>query len=207
MTAAAPRVLTIGHSDHTPERFVELLRMHDVTAVADVRSAPYSRLHPAFNREPLARLLEEQGIAYVFLGRELGGRSSDPACYVYGRVQYRRLAETELFRAGIDRVLTGAETHRIALLCAEKEPLACHRSLLVARELEARGAPVAHIHADGQLEAHTAALDRLLELLKMPTLDLFLSREELIEQAYARQEERVAYVDPSLRAAADEAVE
>jgi uncharacterized protein (DUF488 family) len=205
MSAVAERtIFTIGHSNHAPERFAELLAMHGVTMVADVRSAPYSRRYPNFNRDALCQMLERQGIAYLFLGNELGARSRDPSCYEDGRVQYCRLAQTAAFKRGLERVLREAQSNQVTLLCAEKEPLACHRTLLVARELDALGAPVAHIHADGSLESHPAALDRLLRLLKMPAFDLFRTREELRDEAYARQEQRIAYVDEDMRATTDE---
>ncbi len=146
------RVFTIGHSTHSIERFVELLRRHGVTAVADVRSVPYSRHQPQFNRESLKKSLNQVGIEYVFLGKELGARSDDPACYDGRQVNYRRLAQTALFREGLERVRRGRETYCVALMCAEREPLDCHRTLLVARELEAIGMPVAHILADGCVE-------------------------------------------------------
>ncbi len=193
-----PAVLTIGHSKHTLERFIELLRGHGVTAVADVRSEPYSRFNPEFNREFLERMMRGNEVAYVFLGRELGARSKDPTVYEQGRVQYRKLAQSNLFRAGLKRVVNGAQSHRIALLCAEKEPLSCHRTLLVARELDALGIPVAHIHADGTLERHGEAMNRLLSLVGMPIADLFRTREELIAEACDMQGQRIAYVDDEM---------
>lgn len=199
---AAPTIFTIGHSTHSLPRFVELLRMHGVTAVADIRSSPHSRVRPEFSREPLRKALRANGIEYVFLGRELGARSKDQACYEDGRVQYRKIAETDLFRSGLKRVLDGSRTYRIALLCAEREPLACHRTLLVARELEVLGETVQHIHADGHLESQTAALERLLVMLGMDHHDMFWSPQQLIEEAYARQEQRIAYVNEDLRAVA-----
>jgi uncharacterized protein (DUF488 family) len=146
-------------------------------------------------------MLARQGIAYLFLGNELGARSRDPSCYEDGRVRYRRLAQTTVFKSGLERVLSEAQSNRITLVCAEKEPLSCHRTLLVARELETLGAAVAHIHANGSLESHPAALERLLRLLKMPDFDLFRTHGELLEEAYARQEQRIAYVDESRRPA------
>lgn len=198
------KVLTIGHSTHTIERFVELLRQHGVTALADVRSAPYSRFNPQFNKTTLESSLLENSIAYVFLGKELGARSDDPSCYENGRVRYGRLAQTALFKAGIERVKKGMATHSVALMCAEKEPLECHRTLLVSRALEREGTPVAHIHADGRLEAHHDAMVRLLPLVGLPTTDLFRSEVDLIEEACAKQEERVAYVDETLTKEASE---
>jgi uncharacterized protein (DUF488 family) len=192
-------VFTIGHSNHPFEKFSELLRRHNIAALADVRSAPYSRSNPDFNREFLKTKLGECGIAYAFLGRELGARPEGAQFYRQGRVQYRVLAQSPLFRAGLDRVLKGAQTQRLALLCAEKEPLECHRTLLVSRELVALGASVVHIHADGTLETYAAAMNRLIKILGLPEEDLFRSREEMIADACAMQEERIAYVNEDLR--------
>jgi uncharacterized protein (DUF488 family) len=195
-------VFTIGHSTHSLEAFVALLKQHGVTALADVRSAPFSRFNPQFKKDALERSLKAEGIKYVFLGRELGARSDDRSCYENGRVQYARLARTDLFHEGIERVIRGSEEHRIALVCAEKEPLECHRTLLVARALDERGIKVAHILGDGRLEAHRDAMERLLDVTGLPREDLFRSREELIAQALERQEEKVAYVDERLAAEA-----
>lgn len=196
---SAVEVFTIGHSNHSFEKFSELLRLHGITAVADVRSAPYSRSHPDFNREFLKTKLGESGVAYVFLGRELGARPEGAQFYQRGRVQYRVLAQSPLFRAGLDRVRTGAQTQRLALLCAEKEPLECHRTLLVSRELVALGASVVHIHADGRLETYGDAMKRLIKILGLPEEDLFRSREEMIDDACAMQEKRIGYVNEELR--------
>ena len=193
-------VLTIGHSTHSLDVFVELLRRHGVTALADVRSTPYSRTNPQFNRETLDRHLKLQGIKYVFLGAELGARSNDLTCYEHGRVQYARLARTDLFRSGIDRVNRGANEYRIALMCAEKEPLDCHRTLLVARALVELGVTVQHILADGRLESHDTTMERLLKIVGLPDHELFRSRDQLIADALFRQEQKVAYVDEKLAA-------
>src|SRR4051812_14650638 len=124
------KVYTIGHSNHEFAKLVALLQQHGVSAVGDVRSAPYSKRYPQFSREPLEKALREEGIAYVYLGKELGARSDDRTCYEAGSVKYDRLAKTKLFQSGLDRVERGLEMHTLALLCAEKEPLHCHRTLL-----------------------------------------------------------------------------
>jgi len=197
-------VFTIGHSTHSQEHFLSLLRLRGVTALCDVRSKPYSRVNPQFNREELRESLLACGIKYVFLGKELGARSENPACYEHGKVQYERLAQTEVFRLGLKRVQKGMEEFRLVLMCAEKEPLACHRTILVARHLAALGIIVQHIHADGTLEDHTDALRRLAKMLNLheDEHDLFRSREDLFAQAYRLQGERIAY-DPSDTAPAD----
>jgi uncharacterized protein (DUF488 family) len=186
---------TIGHSNHPIERFLALLQPQGITAVADVRSTPYSRFNPQFRREKLQAALAEVGIQYVFLGVELGARSQDPACYdSEGRVSYARLAGTDLFRKGIERLKTGMAEHRISIMCAEREPLECHRTILVARELVREGVAVTHILGDGSLESHEHALQRLATSLKLTAGDLFSNPAGLIEQAYELQAARIAYV-------------
>jgi uncharacterized protein (DUF488 family) len=186
-------VFTIGHSTHQLDRFIILLRRHGITALCDVRSQPYSRLNPQFNRETLKQSLRENGVSYVFLGDELGARSKDPSCYADGKVQYDLLAQSDLFKKGIDRVREGMKRHRLALMCAEKNPLSCHRAILVARHLEALGITVEHILEDGSLESHTDTMARLVRQLNLPEEDLFRSPEEIIEDAYRIQGERIAY--------------
>lgn len=194
-------VLTIGHSNHPLDVFVALLQQHGVTTLADVRSAPYSRFNPHFNRKRLESALQAHGIAYLYLGHALGGRPDDPACYEDGRVRYDWLAQTPLYREGLERVAEGARSERIALMCAEREPLDCHRTLLVGRSLVERGMGVAHILADGALESHDETMDRLLDSLKLPKSDLLQSRQELIEEALALKEGRIAYANKTPRAA------
>ena len=186
---------TVGHSNHPIERFLALLQPHGITAVADVRSTPYSRFNPQYRREKLQAALAEVGIQYVFLGEELGARSQDPACYdPEGRVSYTRLAKTALFLKGIERLKAGMGTHRISLMCAEREPLECHRTILVSRELVREGVPVSHILGDGSLESHEHAMQRLAASLKLTDTDLFSNPADLIEQAYDLQAARIAYV-------------
>lgn len=191
-------VFTIGHSNHSLERFVGLVVQHGVTALADVRSTPFSRSNPQFNRDALEFSLKSHSIKYVFLGRELGARSDNPSFYEKGRVQYARLAQAELFRRGLERVVLGSQEYSVALMCAEREPLECHRTLLVTRALMAVGIHVVHIHGDGHLESHEDAMTRLVQLLGLPEHDLFRTQSELIEEAYAKQEERIAYVNERL---------
>jgi uncharacterized protein (DUF488 family) len=186
-------VFTIGHSTHSQERLIALLQQHAITALCDVRSQPYSRVNPQFNHKELKHSLRAHRIAYVFLGKELGARSEDSSCYDHGRVRYDRLAETELFRQGLGRVREGLKRYRIALMCAEKEPLDCHRTILVAKHLMDSELEVLHIHADGRIESHTDALNRLVGQLNLLQRDIFHSREDLIAEAYRIQEDRIAY--------------
>ena len=206
MDASTRTILTVGHSNHVLEDFLELLNLHGVTAVADVRSAPYSRFNPQFNREQFAGSLKASGFRYSYLGCDLGGRSDELSCYECGRIRYDRLARTPGFRDGLERILRGAEQYRIALMCAEKEPLDCHRVLLVGHELDRQGVEVAHILADGALESHASAMNRLLAELGFESEDdLFnrhRTRDQLIEEAIAQQTKRVGHVIEGVRSVA-----
>jgi uncharacterized protein (DUF488 family) len=188
-------VYTVGHSTMPAERLIALLKEHGITALADVRSQPYSRMNPQFNREDLKQALREQAIAYAFLGRELGARSEDRSCYDHGKVQYSRLARTPLFEKGLTRVRDGVKKHRIALMCAEKEPLDCHRTILVSRYLVLAGIEVRHILNDGRIEHHTDALNRLIRQLRLPESDMFTPRDQIISEAYRLQGDRIAYAE------------
>ena len=186
-------VYTIGHSNHSIATFIELLILHGVHAVADVRSHPYSRFNPQFNRKSLSASLETAGISYAFLGRELGARPADDACYIDGKVQYDLLARTSLFQEGLARVAGNAASQRLALMCAEKDPLTCHRAILVCRHLEDRGITTQHIREDGRLESHDEVLARLLIEIGIEERDMFRSREELIGEAYRQRGQQIAH--------------
>jgi uncharacterized protein (DUF488 family) len=186
-------VFTVGHSTQPIERFTALLTGNNISAIADVRSAPYSRHNPQFNREELREALKQHSISYVFLGKELGARSEDECCYVHNKVSYRILATTDLFRAGLKRVIEGAQKYRVALMCAERDPLDCHRTILVSRELEKLGIRVSHIHQNGMMESHEAAMSRLVEQLGIAEEDMFQPREAAIELAYEHQGQLIAY--------------
>lgn len=196
-------VFTVGHSTHTLERFIALLQKHGITAIGDVRSKPYSRMNPQFNREELKAALREREIAYVFLGKELGARSDDASCYHDGKVQYNRLAETALFQHGMNRLKEGAAKYRIALMCAEKEPLDCHRTILVARHIISMGLDVKHILGNGELEEHAEALGRLVRQLHLPEGDMFSKQDEVFQEAYRLQGERIAFSPGEPMAAAE----
>lgn len=193
-------IYTIGHSNYPIEHFIALLQQHGIQALADVRSNPYSRFNPQFNRAKLQASLATAGVRYVFLGEELGARSKDPAVYdEEGRVSYAKLAQTPLFRQGIARLQTGMQQLRVAIMCAERNPLECHRTILVSRELEKLGIPVTHILHDGTLEPNRQAMQRLATELKLARTDLFRSQDELIEDAYDTQGRKMGYVRPASR--------
>ena len=187
------RIYTIGHSNHEIAKFIELLKEHDITAVCDVRSAPYSKYAPQFNCDSIKDKLKMSGIQYVYLGKELGPRSENQECYIDGKVQYNLLAQTNAFKEGLARVKKGLENFRVALMCAEKDPAICHRTILVCRHLRSEEFEIYHILEDGSLEDNRNTERRLMKILKIPKQTLFDLPEDLIKRAYDEQGERIAY--------------
>lgn len=158
-------IYTIGHSNHPLDHFIGLLHRNVIEEVADTRSSPYSAYSPQFNREPLAASLSCANVAYSFMGIELGGRPPEDDFYdERGYVLYGRLAETNRFRSGLERVLQAAMKRRVALLCSEEDPNECHRKLLVARALAACGVSILHIRGDGRIEPQDAGQGEQLNL-------------------------------------------
>ena len=153
-------IYTLGHSSHTQEAFLDLLRRHKIDVLVDTRSAPFSRFVPQFNKDNLRDAVLGEGVRYGFYGRELGGRPEGSEFYdAQGHVLYSAISESPLFLDGLARVVRGAETCRVALLCSEEDPNVCHRRLLIARILHERGIMVRHIRGDGRVQAETELLE------------------------------------------------
>lgn len=200
-------VYSVGHSNHSEEEFLRLLELHSIEVVADVRSSPFSRRLPHFNSTVLKESLKKHGIKYVFLGEELGARPKDESCYIDGSVDYDRLASTDSFHQGIDRIHEGVNQYRIAIMCAEKEPLDCHRTILVSRWLLKKGLQVKHILADGSLEEHEDTLKRLLKMTGQEPLPLLASLEDpqaAIEKAYTLRGQKLSHAGARKTDAEDE---
>lgn len=150
-------IWSIGHSNHAFERLDALVRSERIEFLVDVRSYPYSRFAPHFNREDLQRAMEMSGIRYLFMGLELGGRPQRDEHYdADGHALYGPMAAEAGFRDAIDRLLHGAQDHRLALLCSCGAPQECHRRLLVGRVLCERGAELHHILPTGEVEIERA---------------------------------------------------
>lgn len=204
-------LLTIGHSNYEMNTFISLLQKHEVTAIADVRSSPYSRFLPHFNRPALKEALATEEIRYVFLGQELGARPRNRESYDNGKAVYEKIAATDEFQEGIQRVFKGVKKYRLSLMCAEKDPLTCHRAILVCQHLRHFDLQIDHILRNGDLESHSHLEQRMLEkhgftnfseIKEEAQLSLFtqqnnnlLTREECLEKAYKLQGNEIAYVE------------
>jgi uncharacterized protein (DUF488 family) len=163
-TADSARLFTVGHSNLESEALLELLLSAGVTALADVRSSPYSRRLPQFNRPALEAALRAAGIAYVFLGAELGGRPVSRDLYdEEGWADYERMRRTDEFDDGIRRVRRGLESFSVALMCSEEDPLDCHRGLMITPALKERGLAPLHLRRGGRIET-TAQMEERLQI-------------------------------------------
>lgn len=186
---------TLGHSNHTINHFIALLKRHKINMVVDVRSAPYSRYCSQFNKKVIFAELKAADIQYIFLGKELGARPDDPAFYEGGCVDFKRIAVSKEFKDGLGLLLEGIEKHHIALMCAEKEPLECHRTILICRKLKEHKVSIKHILEDGRIEDHHDTERRLVKMLKIePTLFEPEKKEsDLIEHAYDQQSQNISH--------------
>jgi len=145
-------IYTIGHSNLAFEEFTKLLQAYDIRMVVDVRSVPYSRYSPQFNRERLQEELKRQGIGYRYLGDSLGGRPEDPECYDGDRPVYEKIAGKQFYKSGIEELIKIASKYRTTIMCSEEDPYHCHRHKLIAQTLLNRDVEVIHIRRDGSLE-------------------------------------------------------
>ncbi len=191
-------LFTIGHSNHEAADFLAVLINHGVSTLCDVRSRPGSFRFPQFNREPLKAILVSAGLRYEFLGEALGGRPADPRVYHRdGHVDYLARRKSAEFAAGIDRLLELCRAGSTVLMCAEEDPLQCHRFLMISPALLERGVVPSHVRRGGVLESQRDAEDRLLELhgrTAFATGSLFVSeRESAIEEALLLQAREFAF--------------
>lgn len=196
-------VFTIGHSNLDLDVFLGTLRDQRIELLMDVRSRPQSGRFPQFSQPGFQAAVEAAGIAYLFLGEELGGRPDDPDVYMRdGVVDYRRRRKSYAFRSGIERVLAEAQSRSVALLCAEEDPLECHRFLMICPELVAEGVCPIHIRKGSRLESQEQAENRLLAasgLASMAGNTLFPeARVDALDEAYDSQARKCAFrVDPA----------
>jgi uncharacterized protein (DUF488 family) len=173
-------IRTIGHSNHPIERFVELLKAGGVERLVDVRSMPWSRRFPQFGRERLAKSLAEAGIAYTWEGEALGGKPKSGG-------GYDDAAARPEFKDAIGRLIADRANTSLCLMCAEKEPLNCHRTVLVSRRLAEHAVPIEHLLADGTVKPHAEIEEALLKKAGGGA-DLFEDREAHLARAYQARE-------------------
>lgn len=184
---------TLGHSVHSEAVFLDLLGTHRIEVVADLRSVPYSRRQPHFNRDVFPTWLRAAGLRYVHLGDVLGGRPPPALIDAEGRADYPAVAASDSYRQGIDRLLGGIEKFRVALVCSEGAPEECHRCLLVGRTLAERGLRIGHILRDGTVLDQAQLVDSLCRR----HAKRIAGASDPVAAAYAAQARRFAWRSPT----------
>ena len=186
-------LFTIGYANFSGIHFLNMLNKCDINFIVDVRSWPYSNYKPVFNRESLKSSLADYDIGYLFLGDNCGARTDDETCYVDNRVDYDLLAKSKVFMNGLERIHRGLRKYRIALMCAENDPITCHRDILICRNLKQMDIKIRHIIAPNIIEVNEESEQRLLNLFFNQENELFADRNDLLNEAYTRQGILIAY--------------
>lgn len=193
-----PVIYTIGHSTHPIEYFIELLKLHNVNCVVDVRSLAASRFNPQYNKKALVTSLSNQGVAYLHFGEEFGARQTDPSLLdEEGRVDFEKIRNSEKFARGIERLAKGLmEGYTIGLMCSESEPLYCHRFSMISVALT--DFDVRHILKNKSMLTQSQLESNLLKMYssKLPDPDLFQAQHpdrDRLRLAYELLNKSVAY--------------
>ncbi len=190
-------IYTIGHSNHSFDGFLDLLKLFEIKLVIDVRSFPFSRRMPHFNRKALTQILESNGLNYLFMGDSLGGRPNAGDYFSDGVADYDKMARAPLFQAGLGELKIASQATNATLLCAEQDPIECHRALLVTRMLK-QEVRTLHIHRHGTAEDQATLEARLLQLHGLKP-SLFETETETLQEAYSLQNRKVGFALPALR--------
>ncbi len=181
-------IYSIGHGRRSKEQFLEVLKKNEIKYLIDVRSVPFSKWSPDYNKESLKKFLELNEIAYIFMGDSIGGRPEDESCYdIDGRVDYEKLREKDFFLQGIDRVKTANDKGlNVALMCSESKPTECHRSKLIGRVLVEREIIMQHIDENDKIKDQGIVIGEINKGL--PDKDLFGNSMNYSKKAYKKKE-------------------
>lgn len=198
---------TIGHTNHSHEEFLKLLKQHSITYLLDVRSTPYSQYTCQFNKDVISEVLVANGIKYYYMGKFFGARPDDKSLYTSDNyLDFEKMRSSELFKKGLDNVMKGlAEGNNIVLMCTEKDPMDCHRAIMVSRGFTLKGIEVNHILPDGKLQSQKELDERLLNLYYSDRNQIsFLSNiseipeEDLLVEAYKKRNAEIGYHNEQL---------
>lgn len=189
---------TIGHSQHPIQKFISLLKQHNVNFVIDVRSIPYSKYASMYDRENIRNELKSANISYSFMGKYFGARQDDKSLYAKeGYLDFKKVVKWDTFKKGMDNVIRGMETNRIALMCLEKNPIDCHRALLVANAFYHKGYSVKHILENGEIVTHQELNEELINLYfpDRNQMSFFDNRndEDYLDDAYKIRNKTIGY--------------
>ena len=196
------KLFTIGHSQYTPEYFIKLLEKHNVNYILDVRSTPYSKYAQQFNKENIYIFLKKHGMMYAYMGKYFGARPVESFLYhEEGYLDFEKVIRGERFHIGAENVILGlAQGNNIAFMCTEKDPMDCHRAIMVARAFDLKGIEVNHILSNGKLQTQRELENRLLDMYfkERQQLSIFnynnvVSDDKYIIQAYRKRNAEIGY--------------
>lgn len=194
------QVFTVGHSNHTIDYFYELLKFYGINCLIDVRSIPASKFSPQFNQNYLSIFLKKRGIIYMHFKDEFGARQEDTdVLNESGQVNFELFRKTAEFQRGIQRIKLGlSKGYKIALMCAEANPLECHRFSMIAHYLNETGFDIQHIMKNKDLKAHKELEEELLKKYakKLPEPSLFepnISQETKLKVAYQLHNKQIGW--------------
>lgn len=197
------KIYTIGYSGFDIDTFIRRLKSYGITALIDVRSTPYSKYFHDYDKENLAEKLKKERVVYRNYAQEFGARQNNIFYYPNGYLDFNRFASSSSFLSGKEKIINAMDKgYKFALMCSEKDPLTCHRAILVSREFYKSGLDVIHILPDDKECTQQDIEQRLLEMYfpdnenQNSQPDLFedkRSKDELIDEAYSRQNEKIGF--------------
>lgn len=190
------KCFTIGYGDYSIDPFIYFLNRVGIDTIVDVRSSPYSRFNPCFNRDTLEKSLLKSNIGYRFMGDQIGGRYSNPnLLFPDGTVNYQKVQNTELFQDGISQVLSIISSgKKIALMCAEKEPERCHRFALISRVLQSKGIKVIHVRPEIRLQTNEDLENELINsVIDTRQINISSERVNFVDSMYEKLNKKIAY--------------
>lgn len=201
------KCFTIGYGNYPIDLFIGFLQQVGIDTIVDVRSSPYSQYNPYYNRDNLEKYLGKNQIGYSYMGDRIGGRYSNPGLlFPDGRVNYQKVQNTELFKEGINQLLSViASGKKIALMCSEKEPERCHRFVLISRVLQSKGVKVFHIRPEIKLQANED-LEKELIRTTFDNRQVSITDEPVnpVESMYEKLNKAIAYKIKDFHQSADD---
>lgn len=192
-------VYTIGYSGFNIDDFIKTLKEKNISLVIDVRSTPYSQYYAEYNKENLSTILEKSHIYYRNYFSEFGARQGERKYYPNGYLDFEIFSKSESFLSGVEKLKKSMEkNYTFALLCSEKDPIMCHRTILVSRAFHMRGYKIIHLMSDGISITQEDIEERLLNIFfpERNQISMFtptLSKQEYINESYKKQNEKIGY--------------
>ena len=194
-------IFTIGYTGFDIQNFIDTLKNHEINVVIDVRSSPYSERYPSYNKNTLETKLKENGIYYRNYVSEFGARQENKKFYSgEGYLDFELFAKSEQFLSGVEKIKNSiSKGYKVVLLCAEKEPIQCHRTILVSRAFSDAGYNIVHLMPNNQSKSQKKIEHELLDKFfpNRCQMSLFsttvMSDEECLIEAYRIQNKKIGY--------------